>query len=93
MRGPKPPAIALTEAERAALDQLVRRHTTPQQLALRGSGFRRCRRQIAWLQEDLRRYSEIEDRGEFFKALGRIAVQQRIMQRLKSGEVDEGMKR
>jgi transposase len=35
MRGPKPLAIALTEAERAALDQLIRRHTTPQQLALR----------------------------------------------------------
>lgn len=63
------------------------------EIAARQDGFRRCRRQIAWLQEDLRRYSEIEDRGEFFKALGRIAVQQRIMQRLKSGEVDEGMKR
>jgi len=35
MRGPKPPAIALTEAECAALNHLLRRHTTPQQLALR----------------------------------------------------------
>jgi putative transposase len=35
MRGPKPPTIELIAAERAALDQLVRRHTTPQQLALR----------------------------------------------------------
>ena len=35
MRGPKPPALTLTDAERQALDQLVRRYTTPQQLALR----------------------------------------------------------
>ncbi len=35
MRGPKPLAVVLTEAERAALDQFSRRHTTPQQLALR----------------------------------------------------------
>jgi putative transposase len=35
MRGPKPPTIVLQDAERAALDQLVRRHTTAQQLALR----------------------------------------------------------
>jgi putative transposase len=35
MRGPKPPTIELIAAEREALEQLVRRHTTPQQLALR----------------------------------------------------------
>jgi putative transposase len=35
MRGPKPPAIELTDAERQALDELVRRHSTPQQIALR----------------------------------------------------------
>jgi transposase len=35
MRGPKPPAIALTEEERRELAALVRRHTTPQQVALR----------------------------------------------------------
>lgn len=35
MRGPKPPSVALTEAERDALERLVKRHTTPQQLALR----------------------------------------------------------
>jgi putative transposase len=35
MRGPKPPAIELTDAERQALDELVRRHSTPQQMALR----------------------------------------------------------
>src|SRR5262245_4678089 len=35
MRGPKPPALTLTDAERLALDHFVRRHTTPQQLALR----------------------------------------------------------
>ena len=35
MRGPKPPAIALSDVERQELDALTRRHTTPQQLALR----------------------------------------------------------
>jgi len=35
MRGPKPPVIELTAAERHDLDQLGRRYTTPQQLALR----------------------------------------------------------
>lgn len=35
MRGPKPPVIELTDVERTALEALVRRHTTPQQLALR----------------------------------------------------------
>ncbi len=35
MRGPKPPPIELSNAERQALQRLVRRHTTPQHLALR----------------------------------------------------------
>jgi putative transposase len=35
MRGPKPPTIDLTDAERQELLQLVRRHATPQQLSLR----------------------------------------------------------
>jgi len=35
MRGPKPPKIALTDVERQALDELVRRHRTPQQIATR----------------------------------------------------------
>jgi len=35
MRGPAPTPIELTDAERSALETLVRRHTTPQQLALR----------------------------------------------------------
>ena len=35
MRGPKPPTLELTDAERQALEHLVRRHATPQQLALR----------------------------------------------------------
>jgi putative transposase len=35
MRGPKPPTIELTDAERRALEELVRRHSTPQQMALR----------------------------------------------------------
>jgi putative transposase len=35
MRGPKPPTIELTDAERQALDELVRRHSTAQQMVLR----------------------------------------------------------
>ena len=35
MRGPKPPAIRLTDEERQGLLALARRHTTPQQVALR----------------------------------------------------------
>ena len=35
MRGPKPPTIELADVERQELEHLVRRHTTPQQLALR----------------------------------------------------------
>jgi putative transposase len=35
MRGPKPLAVELTDAQRDALQALVRRHSTPQQLARR----------------------------------------------------------
>jgi putative transposase len=35
MRGPQPPVIVLSPGERQELETLVRRHTTPQQLALR----------------------------------------------------------
>ena len=36
MPGPKPPEIKLTDEERQALEKLVRRHNTRQQIALRG---------------------------------------------------------
>lgn len=36
MRGPKPEALTLNDVERNELKALVRRHNTPQQLALRG---------------------------------------------------------
>jgi len=36
MRGPKPEALSLSDAERTELEVLVRRHSTPQQHALRG---------------------------------------------------------
>jgi transposase len=36
MRGPKPDPLSLTEVERTELERLVRRHTTGQQMALRG---------------------------------------------------------
>ena len=35
MRGPKPPAVILDEAEREELGALVRQHRTPQQVAVR----------------------------------------------------------
>ena len=36
MRGPKPPVVNVTDRERQGLEQLVRRHSTSQQIALRG---------------------------------------------------------
>jgi len=36
MRGPKPEPFSLSDAEKDELDLLVRRYSTPQQLALRG---------------------------------------------------------
>lgn len=36
MPGPKPPEIKLSDQERQGLEKLVRRHSTPQQIALRG---------------------------------------------------------
>lgn len=35
MKGPKPPAVQLTDAEQQGLDKLVKRHSTEQQIALR----------------------------------------------------------
>ena len=35
MRGPKPPVVELSRDERQGLESLIRRHTTPQQIALR----------------------------------------------------------
>jgi putative transposase len=36
MRGPKAARLSLSKEEREALEKLVRRHSTPQQIALRG---------------------------------------------------------
>ncbi len=36
MRGPKPDPLSLTEVERTEVERLVRRHSTSQQIALRG---------------------------------------------------------
>jgi transposase len=36
MRGPKPPAVKLTDKERQGLERLIRRHSAPQQMVLRG---------------------------------------------------------
>lgn len=36
MRGPKPDPLSVSEVERTALERVVRRHSTSQQMALRG---------------------------------------------------------
>jgi putative transposase len=67
MRGPKLPALDLSDAARQALDQLARRHTTPQQIALRArivlaaaDGANNCQiaRQFAVRVEMVRRWRE-----------------------------------
>jgi putative transposase len=67
MRGPKPPPIELADAERQARERLVRRHSTPQQLALRAQivlaaadGANNCQiaRQLAVSLDMVRRWRE-----------------------------------
>ena len=67
MRGPKPPAIDLSDAERQALDALTRRHATPQHLALRarivlaaadGANNGQIARQLAVSVNTVRRWRE-----------------------------------
>jgi putative transposase len=67
MRGPKPPPIDLAATERQELERLVRRHTTPQQLALRAQivlaaadGANNCQiaRQLDVSLEMVRRWRE-----------------------------------
>jgi putative transposase len=67
MRGPKPPPIALADAERHELERLARRHSTPQQLALRAqivlaaaAGANNCQlaRHFAVRLEMVRRWRE-----------------------------------
>ncbi len=67
MRGPKPPTITLAEAERQALERFARRHTTPQQLALRAriilaaaDGANNCQiaRQLAVSLDMVRRWRQ-----------------------------------
>ena len=67
MRGPKPPMIDLADAERHELERLVRRHSTPQQLAVRAQivlaaadGANNCQiaRQLAVSLDMVRRWRE-----------------------------------
>ena len=67
MRGPNPPMIDLTDAERQDLLQLVRRHATPQQLSLRAQivlaaadGANNCQiaRQLNVSLDSVRRWRE-----------------------------------
>ena len=67
MRGPNPPTIVLADAARQELAQLVRRHTTPQQIARRArivlaaaDGANNCQiaRQLAVSLDMVRRWRE-----------------------------------
>jgi putative transposase len=67
MRGPKPPAIELSDVERQELERLVRRRTTPQQQALRarivlaaanGANNGQIARQLAVSVDMVRRWRE-----------------------------------
>lgn len=67
MRGPNPPTIVLADAVRQELAQLVRRHTTPQQIALRArivlaaaDGANNCQiaRQLAVSLDMVRRWRQ-----------------------------------
>ena len=67
MRGPKPLAITLSDTERQGLESLVRRHGTPQQLALRArrvlaaaAGANKCQiaRQLGVSLDLVRRWRE-----------------------------------
>lgn len=67
MRGPNPPPIVLADAARQELAQLVGRHTTPQQIALRArivlaaaDGANNCQiaRQLAVSLDMVRRWRE-----------------------------------
>jgi putative transposase len=67
MRGPKPRAITLSDTERQGLASLVRRHGTPQQLALRArmvlaaaAGANNCQiaRQLGGSLDLVRRWRE-----------------------------------
>jgi putative transposase len=40
MRGPKPAVVALNAQEQSVLEELVGRHSTPQQIAMRGRMIR-----------------------------------------------------
>lgn len=56
MRGPKPPTLNLSDTERTALKAVVGRHSTPQQVALRGriilaADAGKNNSQIAWEEE------------------------------------------
>ena len=67
MRGPKPPALDVSDAAHQDLDALTRRHTTPQQLALRariilaaaaGANNAQIARQLAISVNMVRRWRE-----------------------------------
>jgi putative transposase len=45
-RGPKPPSITLTPAERQALEALLRQHSAPQQLVLRARIVLACAQEL-----------------------------------------------
>jgi transposase len=94
MRGPKPPAVTLTDAERRGLAAVVRRHTPPQQVALRarivlaaadGGNNAQVARALGVEVEAVRRW-----RGRWLGlqpvALGDLGVEERLADAPRSGK-------
>ena len=101
MRGPKPPPITLSAAERHDLELLVRRHTTPQQLATRArivlvaaDGANNCQiaRQLNLSLAMVRRWREqYEQEGEnAWPEAADLVVEQDSQQRIRELEAALG---
>ena len=93
MRGPQPLPIHLSPAERRSLEQLVRNHTTPQQLALRariilaaaaGSNHRQIARQLG-ISLDMARLWRQRWLGLQAVALADLSVAERLADAPRAG--------
>ena len=94
MRGPKPPAITLSEDERQELERPVKRHSTPQQIALRArlilaaadglNNAQLARREA--VSVDTARHWRTRWLGLRPIALGDLSVQERLADAPRSGK-------
>lgn len=94
MRGPQPPPIVLATAERQALEDLSRRHSTPQQVALRariilaaadGLNHRQIARQLGVSFDTARRWRQ-RWRALQAVALDDLAVADRLADAPRAGK-------